>query len=706
MTKKPWEEEYDLRPAPKRGPWDDYAPGTVDYGSRGGMSPFETFFSGAADGATLGWGDEMLGGLAAAGDAVGLSGLWGGMTGDQVRNWSRAQQKVAQYANPFLYGAGQFAGAVGGGLATGGIGNLALRGGGAAATGLANIGARAGLGTRLAAAAGTGAVGGATYGAGSAEDANKVEAGLTGAWQGALSGGLMQGGLIEPFGAAWRNAIKPSFDANYKGARTMAQLFDRHGGGDVTKKLTDKLEKAPSNALVMDVVPGGTQITSAAGVRPSAAKDTLRDVLDERNNRMGDDAAEELWESTVGKNQRVDAGMRIHALNAAQKQIDYSDIDAMQITPTLMAKDFVAHHLRQPNAAFKGAIEDAMEAVRIDDPNVIGLRIVGDQISLGDMIHYPKFWRSLWTNVREDVRKAEQSAMFTGMGGSQLRTLQADARNLRKNIGDILGDKWEAKQAAYKVLADEEDALRMGYDAVAKAGDIKLGDALTEISAARNKFQTDAAKEKFDLWIKKGAMAHVEDMLNRADTGSGRADVLRSIMGNKSKITTLNQLLGRATKGGAVDQRTNFAKTLKRLDAQRELFDNSVKSGIGVNSHTADRLAGQASLEAVASGGGIRGMLVKALAGNSQDEFNENVSNRVLNFMSRPASELRQEIATAGGVKKWLASLGKDDLIAIALAAQKPAFRQKELGKALNSGLYSMVGFDAALTGIGLGGGE
>jgi hypothetical protein len=671
-----------------------------------GISEWESALSGAADGLTLGWGDEILGGLAAAGDAIGLSGLWGGMTGDQVGEWSRIQQQDAMRANPLLYGVGQAAGAVGGGIATGGIGRLALGGAGAAATGLANIGAKAGLGTRIAAATGTGAVGGAAYGAGSADWDDKINKGIEGAGWGAVTGGLMQGGIVEPLGATWRNVIKPSFDANYKGARTMAQMFDRHGGGDVAKKLNDKLATAPDNAFVMDVVPGGTQITSAAGVRPSAAKDTLRDALDERNNKMGDDATEELWTNTVGKNQRVDAGMRIHALNAAQKQIDYSDIDAMQITPTLMAKDFVAHHLRQPNAAFKGAIEDAMEAVRIDDPNVVGLRIVGDQIDLGDMIHYPKFWRSLWTNVREDVRKAEQSAMFTGMGGSQLRTLQADARNLRKNVGDILGDKWEAKQAAYKVLADEEDALRMGYDAVAKAGDIKLGDALTEIAAARNKFRTDAAKNKFDLWIKKGAMAHVEDLINRADTGSGRADVLRSIMGNKSKITTLNQLLGRTTTGGAVDQRTNFAKTLKRLDAQRELFDNSVKTGIGVNSHTADRLAGQAALEDVASGGGIRGMLVKALMGNSQDEFNENVSNRVLNFMSRPASELRQEIAVAGGVKKWLASLGKDDLIAIALAAQKPAFRQKELGKALNSGLYSMVGGDALLTGVGLGAAE
>lgn len=671
--------------------------------SSNGISEWESALSGAADGFTLGWGDEILGGLAAAGDTIGLSGLWGGMTGDQVGEWSRIQQQDAMRANPLLYGVGQAAGAAGGALATGGIGRLALGGAGAAATGLANIGAKAGLGTRIAAATGTGAVGGAAYGAGSADWDDKINKGIEGAGWGAVTGGLMQGGIVEPLGATWRNVIKPSFDANYKGARTMAQMFDRHGGGDVAKKLNDKLATAPDNAFVMDVVPGGTQITSAAGVRPSAAKDTLRDALDERNNKMGDDATEELWTNTVGKNQRVDAGMRIHALNAAQKQIDYSDIDAMQITPTLMAKDFVAHHLRQPNAAFKGAIEDAMEAVRIDDPNVVGLRIVGDQIDLGDMIHYPKFWRSLWTNVREDVRKAEQSAMFTGMGGSQLRTLQADARNLRKNVGDILGDKWEAKQAAYKVLADEEDALRMGYDAVAKAGDIKLGDALTEIAAARNKFRTDAAKEKFDLWIKKGAMAHVEDMINRADTGSGRADVLRSIMGNKSKITTLNQLLGRATKGGAVDQRTNFAKTLKRLDAQRELFDNSVKTGIGVNSHTADRLAGQASLEAVASGGGIRGMLVKALAGDSQDEFNENVSNRVLNFMSRPASELRQEIATSGGVKKWLASLGKNDLIAIALAAQKPAFRQKALGQAINSGLFSMVGGDALLTGVGLG---
>jgi hypothetical protein len=608
-------------------------------------------------------------------------------------------------ANPLAYGVGQVVGGIGGAAATGGIGSLALRGGGAVATGLANIGSKAGLGTRLGAATLTGAAGGAAYGAGSADWNDKINKGIEGAGWGAATGGLMQGALVEPLGATWRNVIKPSFDANYKGARTMAQMFDRLGGGDVANKLNDKLRTAPDNAFVMDVVPGGTQIAAAAGVRPSAAKETLRDALDERNNRMGDDAANELWESTVGKGQRVDAGMRIFDIKNAKKQIEYNDIDAMQITPTLMAKDFVAHHLRQPNAAFKGAIDDTIEAMRIDDPNVVGLRIVGDQISLGDMIHQPKFWRTLWTKVREDIDVAEK-AVKMGNGLQGLRTLKADSRNLRDEIGKMLGPEWEAKQAAYKALADEEEALRMGYNAVGKAGDISLGDALSDIGRKRDRLRSDEAKDQFDRWVKQGAMANVEDLINRADTGSGRADVLRSIIGNKSKITTLNQLLGRSMPNGAIDQTSNFAKTLKRLDAQRELFDNSVKTGIGVNSHTADRLAGQASLEAVASGGGIRGMLVKALAGSSQDEFNENVSNRVLNFMSRPASELRQEIAVAGGVKKWLASLGKDDLIAIALAAQKPAFRQKELGKALNSGLYSMVGFDALLTGSGLGGGE
>ena len=118
-----------------------------------GINEWESGLSGAADALTLGWGDEILGGLAAAGDTIGLSGLWGGMTGDQVGEWSRMQQQDAMRANPLAYGVGQVAGAFAGGGVAGGLGRLALRGSGAAATGLANVGAKAGLGTRIAAAA-------------------------------------------------------------------------------------------------------------------------------------------------------------------------------------------------------------------------------------------------------------------------------------------------------------------------------------------------------------------------------------------------------------------------------------------------------------------------------------------------------------------------------------------------------------------------
>lgn len=116
-----------------------------------------SFVAGAAQGGTFNLGDEMEGAqqgtaaaLLGAGSAA-LRGDWEGVTQAPklgletyraVRDGRRAENRVREAANPTSYGTGQFAGAVGSGVATGGLG-AGLRG--AIAVG-AGEGALSGLG--------------------------------------------------------------------------------------------------------------------------------------------------------------------------------------------------------------------------------------------------------------------------------------------------------------------------------------------------------------------------------------------------------------------------------------------------------------------------------------------------------------------------------------------------------------------------------
>lgn len=675
------------------------------------VSWLESALSGGADALTFGWGDELLG----LGSGVGAA-LTGGDFGkafDDTTRWSRSQQNIAAMDNPLAYGTGQFGGAMLGGFGIG-AGARAVMGGSAALAGLANGASRAGLLSRIGSSAATGALGGAAYGAGSAED-DKLGGAIGGLGEGALWGGGLRT-LGEVGGQIYRSAIKPALNADYAGAKMMAKKMERAGGFNKNKFVQDVFD-APKNAVQMDVVPGGTQITLGAGARPSMQKEAMRQLLDERNNAMGDEAANMLWETSLGKNARIDAGRRIAELNDAAKAIDYADIDRMQINPDkhIMAKDFVAHHLRSPDGAFNGAVRDAIETVKVDNPNVVGLRLVGDQTQLGDVVQYPKFWRQLWTNVREDVDNAKRAAKIGTGSASYARRLSMDASDLRKQLGDMLGPKWEAKQSAFKALRDEERALRHGYEGVDKAGDISLSDWFSEYADMMKGQNKDQVKR----WVQQGALARVEDLINKADTGSGRADVLRSIMGNKAKINTLNAILGRMTNEGAIDMRTKFAKLLPRLEQQRELFQNSVKSGIGVNSHTADKLLAAQSQQAMTQPtvGGIRGMAMKALTGDAMDAFDERISDNVLKSMQQPVNDIRAQLIQAaginpqgmnkqqiiaavqqmGGVDKWLKASKEQKLLALATQAQTPEWRRKQMQSILTNGLFAN-NFGNALT--------
>lgn len=647
-------------------------------------SGLESFLSGAGDALTFGWGDELLG----------LGAGLVGMNGADVTDWSRRQQQRAQAYEPGWYMGGQLGGAIAGGLA-GGAGIRAL---GVAGT----LGQNVGLLGRVGASAATGALGGAVYGAGSeSNDQDRLGGAIMGGTLGGAFGGATRA-LGAGLGHVYREGIRPAFSASERAAKHIAAQGARYG--QTPQELQAAIGKAAPNATMMDVQAGGPSLVMGAASRPSAQKEVFRDALDARNNAMSDEAAGALWKSAAVK--RIDAGTRINELNEAKKLIDYSDIDSMQITPSLMGKDFVAHHLRSDSSPFKGAIADAIEAVRVDNPNVVGLRIVGDQYELGDIIQFPKFWRTLWTNVRENVADAKHTVRVSGQGRDYLRRITNDASNLRKEIGEILGSRWEAKQSAYRALADEQDQLRFGYDymknTLSNGSDINVGEFVSDFAKL--------SKEQ-KRWVRQGALARVEDVMNAADTQTGRADVLRSILGTKAKIGVLNTVIGGKTSTGAMDMRTRFAKLLPKLEQQREYFANSVKSGIGVNSHTADKLlAYEAQLAQTNPAGGANGIfsaLWNIVSKPKADQFDEAVSNHILSAMSRNPQEVLAEITAAGGVNKWAEQIGvmaringgllggqRPSVQALAAARQREAttLRQKQFQDALTNGLFMGVG--------------
>lgn len=663
-------------------------------------SQIESFLSGAGDAASFGFGDELLGAVG------GVGGLFNGEGYDAARHritdWSRAQQHAAATDNPWSYGAGQIGGSIAEGFGIGGLGRLGLQGAGMAAN-AAHLAEGAGPLSRILASAGAGALGGAAYGAGSANDQEDMgAAALSGGVLGGLTGGVLHG-LGEVGGHTWRHGIKPAFDADYRAAKAVAESQKRFG--QTPQQLEQAMADAPDNAVMMDVVSGGPQLVMGAAARPSAGREAFRGMLDERNNAMPDEAINDLWSSLAGaKNKRINAASeidRLENLKQAETAPLYRAVDEGFIDkPSKEAMDFVKYHL-DGGGDFGGAVRETIKAMERGTPDVgvPGLRAAGIGVDLDTLSHQPVFWRKLLENVQADVKAAAKGAPVGAQGipkGSAYRGLVADARAFNDSLRTMLGKPFQEAQDIYSARSRAQDAIKLGYEAVNKSGDLNLGKFLRRFQKLKDTEtvvgQTKFAPEKEEA--RRGAIAALEDMINRADTGSGRADVLRSIIGNQSKITTLNHILGQTTKSGGLDQRTKLAKLLLRMDDQRKLFDNSVRSGIGVNSHTADKLLAYESQVARTnpSSGGIKDALWKMVTGRASDQFDESVSNRMLALLQRPVREVETEINNAGGLEKWI---NRATLLAKAqkLQQQLAGFRQRELPSALLTGLYSNVGF-------------
>lgn len=190
----------------------------------------ESGIRGAAQGATLGFADELTGGVEALKDAI-TSDVYGlSDVPEQYskhRDESRAAYKASQEANPLSYGAGEFAGA------------LALPAG--------SIGAakNAGLLTRLIAGTASGAAMGGIGSLGAAEtlDSNTLKDAAKDAAIGAGVGGAITGG------AAALGKAGSKFINKYEGTRDLAKVFNAAKSGEsiIGEKAANKASQDVAN---------------------------------------------------------------------------------------------------------------------------------------------------------------------------------------------------------------------------------------------------------------------------------------------------------------------------------------------------------------------------------------------------------------------------------------------------------------------------
>lgn len=216
-------------------------------------SATEALVRGGLQGATLGFGDEIQAGLKAGEQKLFGDDGGGGQSFESLYNQDvgqeRAENAAAQQAHPYLYGAGNFTGALGLGAVTGGLG---------AETAVGRIGAASAMG----------ALSGVGYG-----NDDSLNNGAAEALKGALVGGAV-GGAVEGLSSAFDPDNLDTFAAN----RSAAAL-----GADkaaIRRLGADKVQEIGRNALDEDIV-GPFRGTDAMASR-------AQDLMDQGAQGMND----------------------------------------------------------------------------------------------------------------------------------------------------------------------------------------------------------------------------------------------------------------------------------------------------------------------------------------------------------------------------------------------------------------------------------
>ena len=620
----------------ERKPWERYGAGD---------DTVSAFFSGAADSASFGFGDE-------------LQGL---VFGKDAREASRQRQEDyrARHGGAFL--AGQVGGALASTAATGGLGAAASGARGVAT--VANLARNVGPMGRIAIGAGAGAAGGAAYGAGDARDGDRLRSAGQGALWGAAGGGAGHA-LLGEFAPFVAGKVMQGMSPETRAAKFMAETLNRHGqdGAAIERNL---LEQGPMGGTLMDAVRGGPELVNQAGVRPSASKLAARETFDARNNAAGRESIDDVWQ-TLNGTARTTADDVVSGLEDVQKKSAkpfYDEAYKKTVQPSSLMSS-AREVMRRHPALFKSA-EAFAKARQL-------ARTGSEALDFNS----PQVWHDILEGANTELGKRLQAGAMgnlQGFRGSQSFDYSKAVGQFDTMVRRMLGPEFRKAQDIYSGAAKSQAAVQRGYDLFGSGvNDLKLGDTLRWM-------KTRASRAEIEH-MRMGVLSKISNMLENADTQSGKADVVRAIVRNQGQRRALESLFGGT---GKLDD------LLKRLNIRRDLFDNTARTGIGVNSHTADRLLGAQAQQASTrpTGAGFADMIYRTLMRESADRFDERVSDQVIGAMTTPADEALKALRSGGGVG---GALQKRGLLSRALreaeAAQKR--RPAALRNALIGGLY------------------
>lgn len=626
----------------QEGPWQRYSGRQSEPISRGRAA-----YLGAIDAASFGWADELAPILA------------GREIGGRIQEDMRREQELARAYHPNSFLGGQFGGAFLGGGGTGLVGRGALR-----LTGLARgaeqLASRIGPLGRIVAGAGAGAAGGALYGAGDSADGMRLQGAQSGATWGAGFGALGQG--LGEIGGRVAGAVGRSLSPEARAANMIGGMQQRFGQG--ADELAAGLREAPEGAMVMDVLPGGTQLASGAAARPSAEREALRQALDQRNVASSQSAIDDIWASLGGSSRRSGASTLDEM--SAQQRAQAAPLYERALSRPMdgdRAEALLGPIVRRNPRLFQLAEERA---------NAIALSETGRTFSRTD----PRYWHYLSQGADEAFESLRNPASGQGGLGPAERRAYARAMSLyRAQLGRLLGSDYRQANQLWGGYARQQNALRLGFEAVdSQANDLALGET---VQSMRRMSQGELEAMRI------GALSKMTDMLENSNNMTGRADPVRSLIRSAGQRRVLETLFG----GEA-----NFASVIRRLEQRQQLFRNSVEAGVGVNSHTADRLLAYQSQVARTNptAGGMKDAALRMLLGDAADQYDEAVSNQILGTLRMPARQAADEIAAAGGTANWARGRG---LLSRAARERERLRRQRPsaLSNALTGGLYAPV---------------
>lgn len=605
----PWDRYRTQGEGRQSAPWERYGGGSGDR-----VSALEAAGLGAADTALFGFSDELYG--AGSGALGAFQGRDFGETYRQSTADARRRRALAESQQGGAFLAGQVGGALVGGGGLGLAGRAALRG----APALARVAQGTNWAGRMGAATAFGGAGGAAYGAGSGDASNRGQMALMygglGAGGGAVFSGL--GSLIGPHIAnAWRG-----MSPNRAAADLMGQALAREGLTDAqfAARLAEHAGEGRGGMVLDALGRSGSDVAMGASRRPSTGVNTLREAMDARNQAVGPRAQREVWEELVGGAPedvarfitRMEAVKRTEAAPlyaAAWQQIGRVDPARMQAT--------IGETIRRHPEIFEPAMQRAQRMSLAETGQAIGDR------------SDPRFYHYLLQGAERELGarlRAASMGDLRGFAGSEAAVYSRAVRQLNDQIRRQFGPTFRRAQDTYAGAASAQDAAELGYAAISgKLNTLQLG-AIVQRFSRMNASDQQA--------FRAAAANNLQDAIaNATRAGANRADALRGIIGTEGKRRVLERIFGQR----------GLDTLLRRFDYDRELLQNSVRTGIDVNSITSSALAAEraqaATLGAPSNVGGVVNRLLGPQLQRAAERQGEAVSDRVLSLMAMPADD-------------------------------------------------------------------